>query len=63
MELLQQICLLAMYSTVFCKLLPPNKLVLRDIHALYSQSPHGIMTLAIKEVSGSDPDSDICGHH
>ena len=33
---LQHMCLSAMYSTVFCKLLVPNKLVLKDTHALYS---------------------------
>ena len=59
--LLRHMCLSATYGTVFCELPLPNKMVLKDIHALYSQSAQGIMTPAIKEVGGSDPDSDIGG--
>ena len=54
-------CLSATYGTIFCELPLPNKMVLKDIHALYSQSVQGIMTPAIKEMGGNDPDFDIGG--
>ena len=51
MQFMQHICFASMYNSVICEVPLPNKLVLKDIYTLQSQTGKGVLTLAIKKES------------